>query len=316
GGAGRDLPVRRLNPIVADQIDHATAALLDHDRQHVAQAAHIAHELELQRLLPVGLGQVLDHAAARRARVVDHDVDSTERLVPLLDEVPGIGVLGEVGRDGNDLALGLGSDLGRGLLERLLAACADGDIHAFFRERESNAFADPFAAAGDQRRLAIELKVHVGLLSSGHAGRCASQRPASAAANNSASAAFTAAGSSLLMVWPARGTTKSAAVGAVRLRNTLPSRQRSSSSPTITSSGTENCLSSASISHSVGRLSCRLSMVWAWPSAECSASMRANSVQPRGSLCLNACRIGASAYFAAADAMPSSANILPVSAAS
>src|SRR5215471_12385849 len=57
-------------------------------------------------------------------------------------------------------------------------------------------------------------------------------------------------------------------------------------------------------------------MVWAWPSAECSASMRANSAQPRGSLCLKACRIGASAYFAAAAAMPSSANILPVSAAS
>ena len=43
--------------------------------------------------------------------------------------------------------------------------------------------------------------------------------------------------------------------------------------------------------------------------------MRANSAQPRGSLCLKAWRIGASAYFAAAAAMPSSANILPVSAA-
>jgi hypothetical protein len=57
-------------------------------------------------------------------------------------------------------------------------------------------------------------------------------------------------------------------------------------------------------------------MVWAWPSAECSDSMRAKSLQPRGSLFLNACRMGASAYLAAAETMPSSANIFPVSAAS
>src|SRR5215475_13506144 len=148
---------------------------------------------------------------------------------------------------------------------------ANGDIDSFFRQRAGDAFADARAAARDQRGLALELKVHVGLLvrfalvGSAQADLCASQRPASAAEKSSASAAFTVAGSSLLMVWPARGTTRSAAVGAVRLMNTLPSRQSSSSSPTITSSGTENCLSSPSISHSVGRLNWRLSMVWAWP---------------------------------------------------
>ena len=36
-------------------------------------------------------------------------------------------------------------------------------------------------------------------------GLCANQVPASAAANKSASAALNAAGSSLVMVWPARG---------------------------------------------------------------------------------------------------------------
>ena len=56
-------------------------------------------------------------------------------------------------------------------------------------------------------------------------------------------------------------------------------------------------------------------MVSAWPSAECSDSIFANSAQPRGSLCLWVWRIGASAYLAAADTMPSSMNILPVSAA-
>src|SRR5262249_47469517 len=270
------------------------------------------------------------------AGIVDHDIDAAERLVGLRDEILGVGVFAEIGRDRHDPAVGFPRDLGRRLFERLLSPRADGDIAALSRPgagetlsraRASargggDAFAVAAAAAGDQRRLALEFKVHVDLLvrsapqGSAQADLCASQRPASAAANSSASAAFTVAGSSLLMVWPARGTTRSAAVGAVRLMNTLPSRQRSSSSPTITSSGTENCLSSTSISPSVGRLSWRLSMVWAWPSAECSDSMRANSLQPRGSLFLKACRIGASAYLAAAETMPSAANIFPVSAAS
>src|SRR5262249_60997806 len=68
-------------------------------------------------------------------------------------------------------------------------------------------------------------------------GLWASQRPASAAANSSASAAFTAAGSSLLMVWPARGVTRSAAVGAGRLWKKLPPRQRAGPSPAITRRG-------------------------------------------------------------------------------
>src|SRR5215208_6023699 len=317
GGARHDLPIGRLDAIVADQVHDSAAALLDHDGQHVAQAAHIAHELELQALLPVGFREVLEHAARRRAGIVDHDVHAAERLVPLLDEVLGIGVFGEIGRDGDDLAVSFPGDLGGGGFEHVLAPGADRDIYPLFRQRAGDAFADPLAAAGYQRGLACELKVHVELLMMNYVvGLWASQRPASAAENSSASAAFTAAGSSLLMVWPARGMTRSAAVGAVRLRKTLPSRQRSSSSPTITRSGTENRESSPSISHRVGRLSCTLSIICAWPSAECSASMRENSAKPRGSLCLNACRIGASAYLAAADAMPSSANICPVSAAS
>src|SRR5260221_242038 len=153
------------------------------------------------------------------------------------------------------------SDIVRVCPAALAAPGAICDVDAFARKRAGNAFADAGAATGHQRGLAVELKVHVGLLvrsylgSAAHADLCASQRPASAAEKSSASAAFTAAGSSLLMVWPECGNTSSAAVGAVRLIKRLPSTQRSSSSPTITKSGTENCLSSASIFHNVGRLS-------------------------------------------------------------
>src|SRR5262249_44817804 len=55
-------------------------------------------------------------------------------------------------------------DFGRRLLERLLAPRANGDVDAFLRQRAGDAFADACAAARDQRGLALELKVHVGLL--------------------------------------------------------------------------------------------------------------------------------------------------------
>src|SRR5256885_15987579 len=42
----RDLPVRRFDPVIANQIDDA--ALLLHDRQHVLQTTHITHKFELQ----------------------------------------------------------------------------------------------------------------------------------------------------------------------------------------------------------------------------------------------------------------------------
>ena len=107
---------------------------------------------------------MLDHAAGRGARIVDHDVDAAERLVALLDEALGVGVLGEIGDDRDDLAVGRLGDLGRRLLERLLAARADRDIDAFLRQHERDALADALAAAGHQRGLALKLKVHRTLL--------------------------------------------------------------------------------------------------------------------------------------------------------
>src|SRR6185437_5193219 len=158
--AGTDFPVGRLHAVVADQVHDAAAALLHHDREHIAQAADIAHELELEPFLPVVLGEMLDDAASRRARIVDHDVDASESLVALLYEVLRVLVLAKVGRNGDDLAPGcLGNFSGR-CFKRFLAARAHRDIDAFFGQRQCNALTDAFAAAGDQRRLAFELEVH------------------------------------------------------------------------------------------------------------------------------------------------------------
>ena len=107
---------------------------------------------------------MLEHAAGRGAGIVDHDVDPAERLVRLRDEGFGIGILAEVGGDRHDPAIRFACDLGRRLLERLLASRADRNVDAFPCKRASNAFADADAAAGHQRRFAVELKVHVCLL--------------------------------------------------------------------------------------------------------------------------------------------------------
>ena len=71
----------------------AASALLHHNREHIAQTAHIPHELKLKTFLPIVFAQMLDHAAGRRAGIVDHNVDAAERAVGLFDEGLGVGVL-------------------------------------------------------------------------------------------------------------------------------------------------------------------------------------------------------------------------------
>src|SRR4029079_17611581 len=141
GGARANFPIRGFHAVIADQIDHAPAALLDHDRQHVTQAAHVAHELELKTLLPVVFGQMFDDAASCRASIVDHDVDATERLATLLDEILRVRVLAQVRRYRHDLASRFLGNFIRRRFERFLPPGADRNIDAFARQRASYALA-------------------------------------------------------------------------------------------------------------------------------------------------------------------------------
>src|SRR6185312_5806753 len=99
-----------------------------------------------------------------------------------------------IGGDGNDLAAGRLGNLVRRRLQRFLAPCTDRDIDALFRKGERNALTDAFASASYQRRLSFELEVPRSPPKF-YRGLCASQRPPSAAANSSATAALKAAGS-------------------------------------------------------------------------------------------------------------------------
>ncbi len=79
----------------------------------------------------------------------------------LLDEIARLGVVGEVGGDGDDLAAGCLGDFGCRGFESVLTARADRDIDAFLRKQERDALADAFAAAGDEGGLVRKFQVHV-----------------------------------------------------------------------------------------------------------------------------------------------------------
>ena len=110
--------------------------------------------------------------------------------------------------------------------------------------------------------------------------------------------------------------TRSAAVGAVRLRNTLPSRQVSSSSPTDDEKRHRKFLQVRFHVPQRRALACSIAMVSAWPCAECSASMRDEfRIAARILVFLRLARRPYRHRSPPPSAMPFSVNIFAVSAA-
>jgi hypothetical protein len=72
---------------------------------------------------------------------------SAERLVGLFDEIPGVAVFAQIGRNGDDLAAGFLGDFIRGCLDRLYAPRTDRDVDAFLGRQADDAISDAFAAA-------------------------------------------------------------------------------------------------------------------------------------------------------------------------
>ncbi len=143
-----------LDPVIADQIDDASAALGFHVRYDGAGAAHVTEEFKLQRRLPGFVRQRLQNAASSGSGIVDENIDPSEFLRGTLDKFVGLFGLCQIGGDGNDLPAGLVSNLLRRRFQRFRAACADGDIDAFLRKRPGNRFAYSGAAAGHRRAFA------------------------------------------------------------------------------------------------------------------------------------------------------------------
>src|SRR3989441_269156 len=107
--------------------------------------------------VPVLLGIVGEGhpGRSRGPRVVDEDVDLTERLAHAVDHRLDVGGAGDVGLHGEDLAaqsLNLAGDL----LSVQHLDVGDGDIGAFARQCQRDATADPAATARHDRDLTVE----------------------------------------------------------------------------------------------------------------------------------------------------------------
>src|SRR2546421_569371 len=131
--------------------------------------------------------------------------------------------------------------------------------------------ADEARAAGDQDHF---LKPRIP--EAEERGSRGAARPWSTSMKNSKRARLNASGSSMLMVWPERGSTTRPEFAMLRFMSSAGSRQGSSSSPVTISVGTAIFFMSSTSSYSDGRRIWTPRMVSAWPFAECSPSCCAN----------------------------------------
>ena len=78
----------------------------------------------------------------------------------LLDEILRVFIPGKIGRDRHELAVGGPGDLRGGCLSGSLRRAHIATLTPSLCQSKRDAFADSFAAAGDERGLAVELKIH------------------------------------------------------------------------------------------------------------------------------------------------------------
>ena len=125
------------------------------------------------KVLAADLGELGRPGKPRRlGRGVHEDVDATAQLPHRFGHGPArLSVAGGVGADADDLAAGLGGQLGGRRRECLRVAGQQRDVCAFLRQHARDGLADASAAAGHERPLAFELQIR------GSPSRCDANTP-------------------------------------------------------------------------------------------------------------------------------------------
>jgi hypothetical protein len=137
-------------------VDDAAPAALDHLRRHGAADQERAGEVGGHHLLPFRLAELQRRLANVDAGVVDQDVDVAERGDGLLHHRRHRSVIGDVGFDGErPVAILRAHTVRRGLRLGVVPAGED-DVGPGAGERAGHRFAQPLAAAGDERHAAIQ----------------------------------------------------------------------------------------------------------------------------------------------------------------
>ena len=151
---------RRDEPRDRGGVDDRALLLLQHDRQHMAQAEKDAFDVHREHLIEhrlVILGGVLD--GAFDAGIVEEAVDLAVGVERRFHIGLHFGGFGDVGLDKPRLAALLADDAG-GRLAAVGVAIDDDDLGAALRKGERRGAADAVAGASDQRDLIGEIEIH------------------------------------------------------------------------------------------------------------------------------------------------------------
>jgi len=140
--------------------------------EHVARGMTRAHEhagqVDVHDLVPVVERDVDGGAADRDAGVVDQDVDLAVRRDHGVEHVLHRALVGDVHRARLGAAVRQGDRLG-GVACRRSVVVGQHDDRADARERGADGLAEPVAAAGDHRDLAVQAERRQGILQIDHA---------------------------------------------------------------------------------------------------------------------------------------------------
>jgi hypothetical protein len=133
-------------------------------RQDLAAAANRREQLHVEVGDPVLVGQRLERARMRPARVVDECVETSERCGRARDEVADLLGVGDVG------ALRVDRDVVRAQLfgngkHFFLATRADRDVRAFAYELLRDREPEALRASGDDRPATLEAELHLPIAS-------------------------------------------------------------------------------------------------------------------------------------------------------
>src|SRR5262249_12295674 len=116
----------------------------------------------IERLEPLLVGRFEDVGAPAEADVVDQDIETAERFEGPVEYRLNTGRRRQVGRYRNDPVLTPGElpEVGGGLVQLLLSACADGNPASFSNERFRDRQTEALARSGDDGDFVSQLQIH------------------------------------------------------------------------------------------------------------------------------------------------------------
>src|SRR6202044_3233750 len=136
-------------------VDDGAAVVAAHQRNRRLGTEDVAHQVDVEDLVPARRARLIDLLVFADAGIVDEDVEAPELLRGTVDEVEACGLGADVSLRENDLGAG-GLELGRHALAALAVPITECHAGALGNETPDRRFADPRCPARDRCNLAVE----------------------------------------------------------------------------------------------------------------------------------------------------------------